>query len=149
MNEKWTEDDRKYMALAIEQARLAMAAGDHPFGAVIVKDGRVIGAGKSQDIAGGTVIEHAEINALIEACQKNGGNDLSGATLYATNEPCLMCAAAVFQAKIGQVKIGLSRSDLSGLIRPRKIRVFDLAEDSGYPIEIESGLMREEVLAVF
>ena len=149
MKEKWPKIDQKMMKAALEQAKLAILEGDQPFGTVIVKDEAIIGRGKSQDIGGGTVIEHAEIMALIEACRTNGGNNLQGATLYTTNEPCPMCAAAIFQAKIDLVKIGLLRTDLPGLLRPRKVRIFELAEDSGYPIKIESGLLKEEIMAVF
>lgn len=145
----WTPKDYEYMQLAIEQAELAIKHHDQPFGAVIVKDNQIIGSGKSQDTSGGTVIEHAEVMALIEACQKTHGNNLRGAIIYTTNEPCPMCAAAIFQAKIDRVICGLLRTELPMLIRNRKIRVFDLADDSGYPIEIEHGLMKTEIMALF
>ena len=60
-----------------------------------------------------------------------------------------MCAAAIFQAKIPKVIVGLMRSDLPNLMRPRKISMSDLAQDSGYEIDISSGIMKEKILEEF
>ena len=145
----WQPADYQFMQAALEQAELAFKLDDHPFGAVIVKNGQIIGRGKSQDSSTGTVVEHAEIIALINACQKEHCNDLSEATIYTTNEPCSMCASAIFQAKIPRVVIGLLRTDLPTFLRQRQIRISDLAKDSSYPIKIESGLMKTEILELF
>lgn len=60
-----------------------------------------------------------------------------------------MCAAAIFQAKIPNIIIGLTRDDLPQLLRPRKILMKDLAEDSGYKIKIVTGVLKEEILMLF
>lgn len=139
----------KYMELALEQAKLAKKMGDFPFGAVIVCNGEVVGEGKCENGTIGDVTDHAEMNALRKACRKLGKNKLDDCTIYSTNEPCPMCAAAIFQAKIPKVVFGVTRDDLPNFLRPRKILMKDLAEDSGYPISIETGILKEKILEQF
>jgi len=138
-----------YMELALDQAKLAKKMGDLPFGAVIVCHGEIVGEGKCENGTIGDVTDHAEMNALRKACRKLGKNKLDDCTIYCTNEPCPMCAAAIFQAKIPNVVVGLTRDDLPNLLRPRKILMKNLAEDSGYPISIETGFMKKEILELF
>lgn len=137
------------MQLALEQARAAKAAGDLPFGAVIVCDGKVVGVGKCENNTTGDVTDHAEISALRDACKTLHRNNLHDCTIYCTNEPCPMCAAGIFQAKIAHVVVGLTRADLPDLLRPRKILMQQLADDSGYPVEIVTGVLKDEILAEF
>lgn len=139
----------KYMELALDQAKLAKKMGDLPFGVVIVCNDEVISEGKCENGTIGDVTDHAEMNALRKACRKLGKNKLDDCTIYCTNEPCPMCAAAIFQAKIPNVIVGLTRNDLPNLLRPRKILMKDLAEDSGYPILIKTGVMKKEILELF
>ena len=96
-----------------------------------------------------SVLSHAETKAVDEACRKLGTNKLDTCTIYCTNEPCLMCSAAIFQAKIPRVVIGAIRTDLRGLLRERKIRIYELAKDSGYDIDIVSGILGKEVVELF
>jgi len=138
-----------YMESALDQAKLAKKMGDLPFGAVIVCNGEIVGEGKCENGTIGDVTDHAEMNALRKACRKLEKNKLDDCTIYCTNEPCPMCAAAIFQAKIPKVIVGLTRDDLPNLLRPRKILMKNLAEDSGYPISIETGVMKEEILELF
>lgn len=139
----------KYMKLALDQAKLAKKMGDLPFGAIIVCNGEVVGEGKCENGTIGDVTDHAEMNALRKACRKLEKNKLDDCTIYCTNEPCPMCAAAMFQAKIPNVVVGLTRNDLPNFLRPRKILMKNLAEDSGYPISIETGIMKKEILKLF
>lgn len=138
-----------YMELALNQAKLAKKMGDLPFGAVMVCNGEIVGEGKCENGTIGDVTDHAEMNALRKACIKLGKNKLDDCTIYCTNEPCLMCAAAIFQAKIPNVIIGLTRDDLPNLLRSRKILMKNLAKDSGYPISIKTGVMKKEILELF
>ena len=82
------------MRLALEQAALAEAEGEVPVGAVVVRDGAVLGRGHNQPIAACDPTAHAEIVALREAARAASNYRLSGATLYVTVEPCLMCVGA-------------------------------------------------------
>lgn len=143
------DSQEKFMTLAIEEARIAKANGDWPFGAVVIKDNKVVGKGHVIDKSGGDVTDHAELMALREACRNLKTNNLEGCTIYCSNEPCMMCAAGIFQANIGEVCIGVSRADLPHLLRPRKLRIEDLAQDSGHDITIKRGLLKEKILPLF
>lgn len=137
------------MALALNQAKIAKERGDRPFGAVIVCGNAVIAKGGCKDGTTGDVTDHAEIIALKKACKKLKRNNLSNCTIYCTNEPCPMCAAALFQAKIPHIVVGLTREDLPGYLRQRNIRMKNLADDSGYKIVIETGVLKEKILELF
>jgi tRNA(adenine34) deaminase len=138
-----------FMAEALKLAKEAKKLGDHPFGAVIVCDGEIVGKGKCEDSTKNDVTAHAEMLALRDACQNLQTNNLKDCVIYSTNEPCLMCAAAIFQAKITHVVVGLDRDAIPNYLRPRKIRIHHVAEDSGYEIKISSGILKEEILEQF
>lgn len=146
---KTNTDDERFMMLAIKEAKEAKERGDWPFGAVVVQNGKVVGRGHTKDKTGGDVTEHAEIVALREACNLLRTNDLSNCTIYCSNEPCLMCATAIFQAHIPKVFIGASRDDLRNLLRPRKLRIEDLVEDTGHKVTIIRGVLKDKVLDLF
>jgi len=134
---------------AIKEGAIAKEAGEWPFGAVIVKDGHIIARGECNERRTGSVLGHAELQAINAACISLGTNNLSGCTIYCTNEPCLMCASAIIQAKIGTVVYSLKRDDLSHILRKRKLSILDLAGDAGYDIHITSGILKEETLRLF
>jgi tRNA(adenine34) deaminase len=94
------------MRMAIEQARRAGAAGEVPVGAVVVAGGRVVGAAGNEREGAGDPTAHAEILATRQAAAALGTWRLSGATLYATLEPCLMCAGALVAARIERLVFG-------------------------------------------
>lgn len=94
------------MALALDQARAARALGEVPVGAVVVLDDVVMGAGCNRPITTHDPTAHAEIVALREAAARLGNYRLTGATLYVTVEPCLMCVGAMVHARIGRVVFG-------------------------------------------
>lgn len=139
----------QFMSEAIQEAKKAKAAGDFPFGAVVVSNGKIVGRGRCENNTTGDVTDHAELVALREACRTLQRNELRDCAIYCTNEPCPMCAAGIFQAKIPHVVVGLTRQDLPGFLRPRKIQMRQLADDSGYEIQIETGVLKEEILSEF
>lgn len=94
------------MRTALECARKAADAGEVPVGAVVVKDGRVIGKGFNQPIASHDPTAHAEIVALRAAAKSVANYRLTDATMYVTVEPCLMCVGAMIHARIGLVVFG-------------------------------------------
>ncbi len=98
--------DRKYMDLALIEAKKAMADGDVPVGAVVVKDGEVIGVGRNRREKDNNAVAHAEILAIQEACKNAGDWRLDGAELYVTLEPCPMCSGAIINARIKTVVFG-------------------------------------------
>lgn len=138
-----------FMSLAIQEATTAKSLGDWPFGACVVCDGEVVGLGHAKDKTSGDVTDHAEMVALREACGNLRSNDLQNCEIYCTNEPCLMCAATIFQANICKVIIGVSRHELPHLLRPRRINIDHLAIDSRHEIKIEKGLLKNEILKLF
>ena len=138
-----------FMTLAIKEAKAGMADGDLPFGAVVVCEGKVVGRGHAENNTTGDVTDHAELLAVRQACKNLGTNDLSNCVIYCSNEPCLMCAAGIFQADIPKVIIGVSRVDVPHFLRPRKLSIEDLAKDSSYEIEIIRGVMKDEILPFF
>ena len=94
------------MALALDEARKAQAAGEVPVGAVVVIDDEVVGAGYNQPISAHDPTAHAEIVALRAAAARVGNYRLTGSTLYVTVEPCLMCVGAMVHARVGLVVYG-------------------------------------------
>ncbi|OUR73489.1 tRNA-specific adenosine deaminase [Methylophaga sp. 41_12_T18] len=96
-------EDIRWMSHALALAQQAELQGEVPVGAVIVKDGQILGEGWNQPIINHDPTAHAEINALRNACQKENNYRLPGATLYVTLEPCLMCAGALVHARIDRV----------------------------------------------
>jgi tRNA(adenine34) deaminase len=94
------------MREAIAQARLALEAGEVPIGALIVMAGEVIAAGFNQPIRSGDPTAHAEIVVIRAAARQIGNYRLTGASLYVTIEPCLMCVGALVHARIGTLVYG-------------------------------------------
>jgi tRNA(adenine34) deaminase len=92
--------------MALELAGAAAAAGEVPVGAVVVKDGEVIGRGYNRPISSSDPTAHAEIVALREAAAKLGNYRLPGCDLYVTLEPCAMCVGAMVHARIAHVVYG-------------------------------------------
>ena len=138
-----------FMSLALEQAKLAKAAGDLPFGAIVVQGDKVVGKGRAENNTIGDITDHAELLAVREACKTLGKNNLNDCVIYCSNEPCIMCAAGIFQANIPKVVIGVSRDDLPNFLRERKVKIDHIAEDSSYKIEIVRGVLKEKILPLF
>lgn len=100
--------DAEYMKLALDLAREAAEEGEVPVGAIIVKDGMIIGRGRNRREVSGNALAHAEIEAINQACITLGGWQLIDCTLYVTLEPCPMCAGAIINARIPRVVQGAS-----------------------------------------
>ena len=94
------------MMLALEQARLAEAAGEVPVGAVLVYDGEVMAAAHNSPVGRHDPTAHAEILVLRAAGEQKANYRLAGATLYVTLEPCVMCAGAIVTARISTLVFG-------------------------------------------
>lgn len=98
--------DEKYMKLAIAEAKKAEYIGEVPIGAIVVYDGVVIATGYNMRETTQTTLSHAELIAIEEANKKIGSWRLEDCTLYATLEPCPMCAGAIVQSRIKRVIYG-------------------------------------------
>lgn len=99
-------DDRTAMELALDEARLAATAGEVPVGAVVVRDGVVVGRGHNRRESWGDPLAHAEMIALAEAAARQQGWRLNGCSVYVTLEPCAMCAGAMVNARVDRLVFG-------------------------------------------
>ncbi len=100
------DEQERYMALALELAREAAAAGEVPVGCVIVRDGQVVGRGRNRREEKHATASHAEMEAIAQANEVLGSWRLDGCELYVTLEPCPMCAGAILNARISRVWYG-------------------------------------------
>ncbi len=102
------------MELALEQARRAEALDEVPIGAVVVRDGRVLGRGHNRTRSRRDATAHAELAALRMAFRVTGDARLPGATVYTTVEPCFMCAGALSHARVARVVWGVRDEKFGG-----------------------------------
>lgn len=101
--------DEKFLAEAIALAEQSVERGGGPFGALVVKDGEVIGHGSNSVTLLNDPTAHAEVSAIRQACQTINDFSLEGATLYASCEPCPMCLAAIYWARLERVVYAATR----------------------------------------
>ena len=129
------------MRKALALAAIAQERGDVPVGAVLVVDGEVAAVGFNQKEANHDPTAHAEIVALRQAAARRGGWRLSGATLYVTKEPCVMCAAACVAARIERIVYACADPKGGGAGS-----VYNVADDTrlNHRIEIVRGVREEE-----
>jgi guanine deaminase len=105
-----------YMDEAIAEAARGIAAGDGgPFGAVVVKDGRIIARAHNQVVGHADPTAHAEVQAIRAACRELGTFDLAGCEIYSTCEPCPMCFSAIHWARLDRVHFGATRADAAAV----------------------------------
>ena len=100
--------DIEFMQIALDLAQQAAAAGEVPVGAIVVKDGEIIGRGSNAPITTHDPTAHAEIRAMRDAARHLGNYRLVGCTLYVTLEPCAMCSGAIQHARIARLVYGAS-----------------------------------------
>src|SRR5215831_1874461 len=101
-------EDITWMRQALEQARLAAEAGEVPVGAVVIKDGEIVGRGHNRNLLDNDPTGHAEIVALRDAAAQLGNHRLNGCVMFATVEPCAMCAGAMIHARLARLVYGAS-----------------------------------------
>lgn len=140
-----TMTDTDYMQAALELATQAAAAGEVPVGAVVVKDGQIIGRGSNAPIGRHDPTAHAEVQAIRDAAQHLGNYRLVGCSLYVTLEPCAMCSGAIQHARIARLVYGASdpKTGACG-------SVVDLMNEPrlNHHTEVTSGVMAEQCGAI-
>ena len=99
-------EDGAWMERALELAALAADVGEVPVGALVIKDGEIIGQGHNRNLLDNDPTAHAEIVALRQAAARLGNHRLTGCTMVATIEPCSMCAGALIHARIARLVYG-------------------------------------------
>lgn len=139
--ESMTPDHDYFMRLALEQAVRAGAAGEVPVGALVVRDGEVLGAGFNQPIGAADPTAHAEIVALRAACRAAGNYRLPGTVVYVTVEPCLMCVGALVHARVATLVFGASEPK-SGAIESAFSA--HLLPGLNHRVSVVSGVLEEE-----
>ena len=144
-----TEQDKNFMREAIRLADESVRKGGGPFGAVIVKDGKIVAGSSNSVTIDNDPTAHAEVNTIRQACRKLGTFDLSDCTIYTSCEPCPMCLGAIYWAHLKCVYYGNTKKDA---------RDIDFADDFIYeeldkPIDRRSipfiNLLHEEALNSF
>ena len=140
----WSELDEQLMRAAREEAKAAAAFNEVPVGAVVAKNGEVIGTGFNRSILDADPTAHAEIVAIRAAAQAEQNYRLSGATIYVTLEPCAMCMGAMIQARISRLVFGAydEKAGAAG-------SVLDLADNRqlNHQVEVNGGLQEQECAA--
>ena len=133
--------DELYMREALLQARLAWDHGEVPVGAVVVKDGVVIGRGYNQPIGRHDPTAHAEVVAMRAAAEALGNYRLPGCELYVTLEPCVMCSGAMMHARLSRIIYGAAdpKTGACGSV----VNVFD-NEQLNHHAEVQGGMLSED-----
>lgn len=137
----WTEEDERFMRQALDLAERAGKAGEVPVGAVVIRDGIVLGEGWNRPISAGDPTWHAEMEALRQAAARTQNYRLPQTTLYVTLEPCAMCAGAIVLARVERV-VFAARDLRFGAVRS-KFRLAD-SELLNHRARVEEGLLAAE-----
>lgn len=132
---------KKFMKMALEEAEKAKAIGEIPIGAIIVKDGEIVGRGHNLTESIKDPTAHAEILAIRDAAKNLGGWRLFGCTMYVTVEPCAMCAGALVWSRIDKLVYG-TKDPKAGACGS----VMNIVQNSdlNHRLDVESGLMEDE-----
>ncbi len=141
-----TSDDARFMRRALQLAREARSDGEVPVGAVVTLDGAVVGEGRNRPVALADPTAHAEVLALRDAAGRVDNYRLTGATLYCTVEPCLMCLGAALQARIGRVVFGAHDRRVRPVARLDEMRRGGAAFNHRF--ECSGGVLAEEAAAL-
>jgi tRNA(adenine34) deaminase len=142
--------DIDWMRLAIEKAREAIASGQMPIGAVIVKEGRLIASAHNTVWRDGDPTAHAEMNGIRIAARSLGDVRLSGCTVYSTLEPCPMCLGAIHWARIERAVFGAPIADaVTAGFGEMPIPAKTMAELGHTTIQVKGGILLEECAALF
>ncbi|MFD4459424.1 nucleoside deaminase [Nocardia sp. NPDC058480] len=148
-----TDIDITHLRRAIDLAGHAAALGDRPFGAVAVADdGAVLAEGVNAVNTTGDVTTHAELVAITLATAAGRAAHLRGATVYASGEPCPMCAAAMVWAGVGRIVFAAAAAEFGPILPPGtsfELTCAEVVASSNVPVEISGPHLGEEALAVF
>ena len=136
--------DATHMRRCLDLAAGALASGETPVGALVVRGGTVIGEGAERTRTRLDPSAHAEVEALRAACQALGTLDLSGATLYTTVEPCVLCSYAARRVRISRVVFGARAGTLGGVTGPFPLLTDATSMTGAPPPEVEGGVLADE-----
>lgn len=143
------ENNEKFMRLAIEKSLESIDNGGGPFGAVIVKDGEVVAAASNSVTNDNDPTAHAEVNAIRMACRKLGTFDLSGCEIYASCEPCPMCLAAIYWARIDKLYYANTKADADNIGFSDNFIYEEFAKPESLRSIKVTAMLRDEAIAAF
>ncbi len=132
--------NRKFMELALEEAKLAANEGEVPVGAVIVKENKVIAKAHNKREQKQNALSHAEIEAINEACKVLGSWRLDGCEMYVTLEPCPMCTGAIINSRIKTVIFGAFDKNAGCMDSVINLCDYPL----GHKVEVYAGICEDE-----
>jgi tRNA(adenine34) deaminase len=139
-------EDERFMRMALAEAQ----RGDFPFGAVIVRDGRVLARGRNLGRTNDDPTAHGEITAIRRCLADYGSKALRGSTLYTSGEPCAMCMGAILWCHIGRLVYAASVQQLASKIDQIMISSADVAAKAPFvPISITGGVLADEAMQLF
>jgi len=129
-------DDKEFLLKAIEKAKESISKGGFPAGAVIVKEGRVVGEGIAQGNKLNDPTSHPEMESIRSACKEYNTTNLTGCTLYASMEPCVMCLGASMWSSMSRIVYALSKTKVSTEYYGGSYDQGDINSKFNHPIEI-------------
>ncbi|MFA5246777.1 MAG: nucleoside deaminase [Candidatus Micrarchaeia archaeon] len=142
--------EEKFMRLAIKKTREGIKSGQAPFGACIVRKGKVVVCRHNSVLKNTDITDHAEINAISSACKKLGKIDLSDCVIYSTTEPCPMCVSACHWARIPKIVYGARISDSAKFgFDEWPIPDAKMVELGKTHVELKKDFLRKECLNLF
>lgn len=137
-----TDPDSRFMAIALDEARMAFEEGEVPVGAVVTAGNRLLARAHNQTQRLNDVTAHAEMLAITAAAEALGGKYLNDCTLYVTLEPCIMCAGAIGWSQLGRLVYGASDDK-------RGYRLYQGARSPLHPrTEVAEGVMADEAAQI-
>ena len=141
--------DEVFMQKAIELSRLAVAHGNEPFGAVLVKDGEIVFTNENQIYTRHDPTFHGEAGLIHEFCAQTGVTDLRDYTMYSSCEPCFMCSGAMVWVKLGRLVYGASNIELEAILGNEGCCCSQMVFDhSFWQPQVTAGVLREESLSI-
>lgn len=141
--------DEVFMQKAIELSRLAVAHGNEPFGAVLVRDGEIVFTNENQIYTRHDPTFHGEAGLLREFCAQTGVTDLRDYTMYSSCEPCFMCSGAMVWVKLGRLVYGASNIELEAILGNEGCSCSQMVFDhSFWQPQVTAGVLREESLSI-
>lgn len=142
-------NDKSFMQQAIALSASAVAHGNEPFGAVLVKDNAIVYTNENQIYTAHDPTFHGEAGLIRRFCAETGITSLEDYTLYSSCEPCFMCSGALVWVKLGRLVYGASNDDLEQLLGNRGCNCSRIVfENSFWKPSVTGGVLREESLAV-
>ncbi len=141
--------DEAFMQKAIELSRLAVAHGNEPFGAVLVRDGEIVFTNENQIYTRHDPTFHGEAGLIREFCAQTGVTDLRDYTMYSSCEPCFMCSGAMVWVKLGRLVYGASNIELEAILGNEGCSCSQMVFDhSFWQPQVTAGVLREESLSI-